>query len=338
MPINGVVRCALAAVLFGATAPLAAELADDVSAFTLAGLLYLGAAVAVAPFVASSLPSAASVRRGGGRLAAAVVFGGAIGPVLLAVGLRHATPSTSSLLLNLELVFTTVIAGFVFREHIGPRIASGTALVVAASALLAGGGGDVRVGALLIGLACVFWAIDNCVTAGLDELSAGSITLAKGLLAGGVNLAIGLIIGGTPSAEIVVAALAIGALGYGASITLWVAGARDLGAARGQLVFATAPFVGALVAWTVLGDDVTGRSVAALAIAAAGVSLVARSGHLHEHQHQAIVHDHEHDHADGHHTHVHAHRFTGRHRHAHEHAELVHAHPHVPDLHHKHAH
>jgi hypothetical protein len=34
-------------------------------------------------------------------------------------------------------------------------------------------------------------------------------------------------------------ALVIGGFGYGVSITLWVAGARDLGAARGQLVFAT---------------------------------------------------------------------------------------------------
>jgi len=50
-----------------------------------------------------------------------------------------------------------------------------------------------------------------------------------------------------------------GLVGYGVSITLWVAGARDLGAARGQLVFATAPFVGAIVAWTVFSDQITGR-------------------------------------------------------------------------------
>ncbi|MGH9139499.1 MAG: DMT family transporter [Acidimicrobiales bacterium] len=335
---HGLIRCAAAAVLFGVSAPLAAKIADDVSAFTLAGLLYVGAATAVAPWVIRKPPSAHSVRRGGRRLAAAVVFGGAVGPLLLAVGLRHASPSTSSLLLNLELVFTVVIAAVVFREHVGPRVAMGTALVVAASVLLAGGGTDVRAGALLIAAACACWAVDNCVTAGLDELSAASITLVKGIVAGTVNLAIGLVLGGVPPAGVALTALVIGAFGYGASITLWVAGARELGAARGQLVFATAPFVGAVVAWTLLADDVTARAVAALAIAAAGVAMVLRTAHAHEHRHAAVVHDHEHVHDDGHHTHVHADGFTGRHQHPHEHAALVHAHPHLPDLHHRHAH
>ena len=47
-PVNrlGVARCLLAALLFGASAPLASELAGTIPAFTLAGLLYLGAAFA----------------------------------------------------------------------------------------------------------------------------------------------------------------------------------------------------------------------------------------------------------------------------------------------------
>jgi drug/metabolite transporter (DMT)-like permease len=41
------------------------------------------------------------------------------------------------------------------------------------------------------------------------------------------------------------------------SITLWVKVARELGAARGQMIFATAPFIGALIAWVTLSDPVT---------------------------------------------------------------------------------
>jgi hypothetical protein len=60
-----------------------------------------------------------------------------------------------------------------------------------------------------------------------------------------------------------VSLLAIGALGYGLSITLWVTGAQELGAARGQLMFAIALFVGAAWAWIVLGEPVTaGRRAA----------------------------------------------------------------------------
>ena len=134
-------------------------------------------------------------------------------------------------------------------------------------------------------------------------------------------------------------ALVIGAFGYGVSITLWVAGARELGAARGQLVFATAPFVGAVVAWTVLGEPTTGREVVSLLIAAVGVLVrAAQRPRSTRTATTPVEHDHEHDHDDGHHDHVHADGFAGRHQHLHDHRELVHQHPHVPDIHHRHDH
>lgn len=336
---RGLARCAAAAVLFGISAPLSAQLADDVRGFTLAGLLYLGAALAVLPVAGRNRPSAEAVRRGRKRLAAAVVFGGAIGPVLLAFGLVHTSAATASLLLNLELIFTTLVAAIVFREHLGRRVLAGTALVFAAGVVLGwADGGDVRLGAVLIAGACACWAIDNCVTAALDELAPAHITLVKGVIAGSVNLAIGVAVDGLPPLPAALAVLVVGAFGYGVSITLWVAGARDLGAARGQLVFATAPFVGAVVAWTVLGESVTAVQVVSVALALLGVAFVIDSGHEHEHAHAATVHDHEHTHDDGHHEHTHDDGFTGRHQHAHHHGELVHAHPHVPDLHHRHDH
>jgi drug/metabolite transporter (DMT)-like permease len=191
---------------------------------------------------------------------------------------------------------------------------------------------------LFIAGACFCWGVDNNVTAKLDELAPAHITLVKGVIAGGANLAIGLALGGLPAGWPILGALLVGGFGYGASITLWIAGARDLGAARGQLVFATAPFVGAIVAWTVFADPLRGREVAALAIAAVGVSFVLHSDHLHEHHHHAIEHDHEHVHDDGHHDHPHPGETAVRHQHMHRHEELVHAHPHVPDLHHRHDH
>ncbi len=53
----GVIRCLLAAILFGATAPAASQLAGTIPTFTLAGLLYLGAAAAVLPAVIKRPPT-----------------------------------------------------------------------------------------------------------------------------------------------------------------------------------------------------------------------------------------------------------------------------------------
>lgn len=338
---RGVARCAAAAALFGATTPLVSRLAHDTSAPVLAGLLYVGAAVAVAPLARRQSVERTAFRSGGRRLAVAVIAGGFLGPLLLTAGLARTSAATASLLLNLELVATTILAAVLFHEHVGRRVATGTAAVVSAGVVLVWDGApEPRFGALLIVGACLCWGLDNCVTADLEEITPEHITVLKGVIAGGTNLVLGIALGASmPSLGLVVGALAIGALGYGASITLWVAGARDIGAARGQLVFASAPFVGVLIAWVALGDPVRTAEILALALAAFGASRVVGSHHLHEHHHDATDHDHEHAHDDGHHIHDHADADQRvRHRHRHRHVPLRHAHPHVPDIHHRHDH
>ena len=306
----------------------------------LAGWLYVGAALAVLPFVGGFRATASGLRRGGRLLATAVGAGGLLGPVLLVAGLARTPAATASLLLNLELVATALIAAIAFREHIGRRLALGIALVVGAAVVLTWSGTpDLRLGALLVVGACVCWGIDNSVTAGLDALVPEQITFAKGAFAGSANIAIAVAVGtAVPELRVIAAALALGAVGYGASITLWVSGAQKLGAARGQLVFAAAPFVGVVVAWAVLRDAVLASQVAALCIAGIGVLFVVGSGHEHDHAHAALDHIHEHEH-DVHHQHRHEESGADEpHSHRHTHEPLIHAHPHVPDLHHRHEH
>lgn len=332
----------MAAVLFGATAPAASELAGSVPAFTLAGLLYLGAAIAVFPIVARRPPSRDALVAEWKPAAVAVVAGGAIGPVLLVAGLARTNAASASILLNTELPATVILAAVVFREHLGRRLLGSAALITFAGALLVWEpGATVDVGAVLIIAACACWGLDNGVTARIEHLAPEHVVALKGVVAGGANLAIGLMVAGwgaSTGATDMVAALAIGAAGYGASITLWVKGARELGAARGQVIFATAPFIGAAIAWIVLGEVVEPLQIAAVVIAATGVVVALESGHEHDHRHEPLTHEHEHVHGDGHHDHEHADGFADRHSHRHEHPRLVHAHPHVPDLHHRHDH
>ena len=351
MSRSGIARCLLAAVLFGASAPAASELAGDVSSLVLAGLLYVGAGLAVVPSVARTPPTRVALRRDWRPALAAVVVGGGVGPALLVAGLARVPAATASILLNLELAATVLLAATVFREYLGRRVVAGAALVTVAGVILAWEPGAVlNIGALLIAGACLAWGLDNGVTAQIDQLSPQQVVLLKGSVAGLSNLALGLAFaeGATHvSAGQVVAGLAIGAAGYGASIVLWVKGARDLGAARGQVIFATAPFVGALIAWSVLGEPVTVTQMIAVAIAASGVGLSLKSAHDHEHAHEAMEHEHEHGHDDDHHEHghdddhhdhSHDEHVKGRHTHVHQHRPMVHRHSHLPDLHHRHRH
>lgn len=95
-----VLSCLLAAVLFGAATPASKALLGMLPPITLAGLLYLGAALAVLPF--SLHGGSAELRRDRvnlGRLLGAVLSGGAVAPVLLLVGLSGAPAASVSLCL-----------------------------------------------------------------------------------------------------------------------------------------------------------------------------------------------------------------------------------------------
>ncbi|MBI5089982.1 MAG: DMT family transporter, partial [Actinobacteria bacterium] len=212
---HGWAWCATAAVLFGAATPAIKLVVDDVGAVTLAGLLYLGAAAAVAPIATREQRSNATGRQRS-RLLLAVGFGGGVAPVLLVLALDRTPAGTVSLFLNLELVATAVIARLFLQEHIGRRAGLGIVVVVLGGVVLAGAAdGGVAVGAVLVAATCVCWGIDNAVTASLDSYTPAQITLAKGLVAGSVNLVIGLALDGLPAARFVVAAGVIGAAGYG---------------------------------------------------------------------------------------------------------------------------
>lgn len=332
---NGWAWCALAAVLFGAATPATKLVVDHVGAVTLAGLLYLGAAGAVAPFALRERRSTATLRQRS-RLLIAVAFGGGLAPVLLVLALDRTPAGSVSLFLNLELVATAVIARVFLREHIGRRAGLGIVIVVLGGVVLAGtSDAGVAAGALLVAAACACWGIDNAITASLDSYTPSQITLAKGVVAGSVNLVLGLFLDGTPVARFVIAALAIGALGYGLSITMWITGARLVGAARGQVIFALAPFIGTLLAWPVNGDRLTSTAVVAFAVSLIGVIVVATSHHGHRHTHQLLEHAHPMDPSDPHHRPEAIEVLSGT---QHRHLVLSHEHEHLPDIHHRHTH
>lgn len=332
---NGWLWCAVAALLFGAATPTTKLLIDDVHPVTLAGLLYFGAALAVAPFARRDQRSKVAARQRV-RLSVAVVLGGGVAPVLLMLALARTPAGTLSMLLNLELVATAVIARVLLREHIGARASAGITMVVVGGVVLAGAhGASLALGALLVAGACVCWGADNAITASLDSYGPAQITLVKGMVAGSVNALIGISIDGLPPWRLVVVALLIGALGYGVSITMWITGARLVGAARGQVIFALAPFVGALLAWPLNGEGISGTLLVAFAISLTGVLIVGTAGHGHAHVHDAFEHAHPIDPRDPHHSPSAIEVVGGE---AHRHLALAHQHDHLPDIHHRHAH
>jgi len=345
----GVPVALASAALFGASTPLAKLLLGAVSPFMLAGLLYLGAGLGLAvvrlvraagkgrvqeaPLRCADLP----------RLAAVILTGGVLGPGLLMLGLLGIEAAAASLLLNLESVFTLLIAWIVFREHLDRRIALGAGAIVLGALLLSSpslGAPRPSLAALAIAGASLAWAIDNNLTRKLARADPLDIAMVKGLAAGCINLGLAALWGGTwPGPATLFAASILGFFGYGASLALFVLALRHLGTARTSAYFATAPFLGAALGFAIFGNPITLAFVAAAVLMGFGLFLHLAEHHAHEHVHEPMVHEHRHRH-DAHHQH--SHRPTDPpgepHSHLHAHARLVHRHPHYPDLHHGHAH
>jgi len=327
------------ALLFGLGAPVSKLLLPGAQPLVLAALLYLGAGLAFllarpgraeAPLARSDAP----------WLVASVIAGAGAGPVLMLFGLARLSGLAGSLLLNLETPFTIALAVLVFGEHLSRREAGAAAIVVLGGALLGARGGwsGSAVGAVSIALACLCWAVDNNLSARLALKDPIRVLRIKTLCAGAANLVLALVLGGSlPPMAICAAALAVGSVSYGASLLLYLRAQRALGAARQAVLFAAAPFAGALASVPLLGDRPSALDLAAATLMALGIAGLLRARHSHLHTHAPLEHDHLHVH-DEHHPHEHPPGVAEPHAHPHQHDPVTHAHPHVSDPHHRHPH
>ena len=230
---TGVAAAMGAALLFGASVPLAKPLLAHTSPWMLAALLYLGSGVGLALLrVLRRQPLQALQGTEWRWLAGAIVAGGMLGPVLLMLGLANMPAAHASLLLNAEGVLTALLAWVVFRENVDRRVALGMLVIVVGGLVLAwpaGGRSTLASETAALGLwpalavigACLAWAVDNNLTRKVSLSDASQIAMLKGLVAGATNLVIALALGATwPAAPLVGAAGLLGFFCYGASLTL----------------------------------------------------------------------------------------------------------------------
>jgi drug/metabolite transporter (DMT)-like permease len=344
----GAVLGIASAALFGGSTPLAKLLLGDLDPWLLAGLLYLGSGVGLAVVHLSRRivgldPPEAPLRRADlPWLAAVILAGGVIGPLLLMVGLSVTPASSAALLLNVEGLATMGVAWVIFREHTDRRIVVGAMLILAGAVLLSwqGTAEGVGWGTLAIIGACLAWGTDNNLTRKLSAADPVQIAMLKGLVAGTVNVVLALWHGAAlPWAAPLLGAAFVGFFGYGVSLVMFVLALRHLGAARTGAYFSTAPFIGAVLALALFGEPLTVRLIAVALLMGVGLWLHLVEHHEHEHAHEEMVHEHAHVH-DEHHQHEHRpdDPRAEPHVHVHRHAPMGHRHPHYPDLHHRHGH
>jgi drug/metabolite transporter (DMT)-like permease len=335
----------LAGLLFGIATPISKLLLDSLNSYTVAGLLYCGAALIFLPHIVKNYHrdfNHALIRRNAPKLLGIIVFGGILGPLLLLAGLNRAYATSVSIWLNFELVATALLGLLLFKEHLSKYALIGIAFTLLSGVIISLNEdiSGLQSGILVI-LACICWGLDNHLTAIVDGISSQATTFMKGFVGGMVNITLGVILFNELNIlqPIALVAIVVGMFSYGVSIVLYISASQIIGATRGQILFSVSPFWGIVGAAVLLAEPLNWTVLVSFVLLAVGIAFSNVTGHSHPHRHAPTEHIHLHNHLDGHHFHEHEGLDKSvMHVHIHTHEALSHAHDHFPDLHHRHDH
>ncbi len=339
-----ILQALLAAIFFGASAPIAKLLLGEITPIFLAAFLYLGSGTGTLLVKLTQRMRSKEMEAGIKPpdikwLAGAIISGGIAAPIILMVSLQNTPASTASLLLNFEGVGTTLIALLFFKEAISRRAWTAIIVITLASIFLSTNfesSWGMSLGAFGVVFACVLWGLDNNFTRNISGKDPLVIVAWKGLAAGTFSFFLALFLGNSlPSLTTILYTLVLGFVSYGLSTILFIRSMRGLGAARTSALYGTAPLAGVLLSIVIFGELPSFWFIIAAMMMIGGALLLINEQHAHWHMHTALIHEHSHSHKDPSHEHA---DVDEVHSHEHEHPAEEHAHDHMPDIHHRHGH
>lgn len=275
--LKATVFAILAAALYAINVPLSKLLLEHAAPTMMAAFLYLGAGIGLFIF--------GQIQKASGRGASAepltkadlpytvgMVVLDIIAPILLMLGIERTSSANVSLLNNFEIVATSLIALFIFKEVISKRTLLAIVLVTAASAILSfegAGSFEFNTGSLLVLGAATCWGLENNCTKMISGKSSVQIVTIKGCFSGLGSLIVAFAVGESlPAIKYIAFILLLGFVAYGLSINFYIMAQKDLGAAKTSAYYSVAPFLGVGFSMALLGEAPGAQFYIALAIMA----------------------------------------------------------------------
>ena len=324
----------LAAALYAINIPLSKILLTQVSPTMMAAFLYFGAGLGLFIYgiLTGEREKSNSLTKAELPYTIGMILLDIAAPILLMIGLEMTNSANASLLNNFEIVATSLIAFFAFKELLSKRLTLAIIFVTLASITLSfegEGSSQFNTGSLLVLAASCCWGLENNCTRMLSSKSSVQITTIKGFFSGLGSLIIALAIGEKiPEIKWIIAVLLLGFIAYGLSINFYIKAQKDLGAAKTSAYYSIAPFLGVFFGILLLNERPGVQFYIGLMIMIIATVLMIKDTielqhthehvhvHTHEHRHGNLVHAHEHEHVHSH-THIHT-EGEGTHRHTHE--------------------
>ena len=330
--ISAIFFALLASALYAINMPFSKLLLNQIEPTMMASYLYLGAGIGIGVLHLITKKKQAKSNEKITKKDMPYIIGMVVldilAPIFLMFGLMDTASSSASLLNNFEIVCTSLIALFVFKEVISKKMWIAIALITLSSFALSLE--DISSftfswGAILVLLATLCWGFENNCTRNLSEKNTYIIVFIKGIFSGLGSLIVALCIG-EEFAHVGYTALAmlLGFVAYGLSIFCYIKAQGIIGASKTSAYYSVAPFVGTFLSFLILQEELSWTYFLGLAIMIAGTILVVldtltkKHSHLHEHviththdgstHRHTIIHEHEHNHMINEERHGHNHK------------------------------
>lgn len=310
----------MAAALYAINIPLSKLLLNYIDPTMMASYLYLGAGIGIGIVFLITKNKDKEVYEKITQKDLPNVLGMIVldiaAPILLMFGLLDSASSNASLLNNFEIVCTSLIALFVFKEVVSKRMWLAISLITVSSFVLSFE--DISAfkfswGAILVLLATLCWGLENNCTKNLSSKNTYHIVFLKGIFSGLGSLIVALCLREQfAGIGYFALALLLGFVAYGLSIFFYIKAQGIIGASKTSAYYAVAPFIGTFLSFVIFKEKPTWAYFIGLAIMILGTIIVVvdtlakKHNHIHKHTvthtHDGSTHTHtiEHEHSHNH--------------------------------------
>lgn len=279
--VKAVLYAVAAAVFYALNVPCSKLLLERIAPTYMAAFLYLGAGAGVGIMYLFHHKNEAQTERLEKKdlpYTVGMVLLDIIAPILLMLGVKIGTSANASLLGNFEIVATTLIALFIFKEKISRKLWAAIGLITLSSIILSFGGEGsftFSLGSLLVLGATACWGLENNCTRSISDKNTYQIVTIKGFGSGTGSMIVAVIIGEKlTNIKYILPAIILGFVAYGLSIFTYIRAQKTLGAAKTSAFYAIAPFIGAMLSFIFLCESLTITYMIAFVIMVLGTVFV----------------------------------------------------------------
>lgn len=287
--IIGYISALLAAVLFGSVPTIAKPVIADINVLLLSSIAYLIAALTFTPIARKT--KTALVKKDYIILVAISICGAAAAPYLYFLGLHQSSASDTSLLSNVEIMFTVLFGLLFFKERLRPVGFISVALVLSGVVIIttnlqfSGSLSHLNAGHFFILGSMVLWALDNNLSRIIaTRIDTARLVQLKSAIGGLILLATVFLLG-IPfdiKASQIPQVILLSAIGFGGSLYFFLQSLKRIGTIRTIMIFSMASVFGLVFASVFLHEQISAYQAGAIAIMLTGIYMINRKESMKE--------------------------------------------------------